>query len=572
MVCLCVTAQAQSALAKSGWIDLRGRDWSTVPIATLAGEWRFAPGSAVDLEQNAPAYLQVPGTWDTQAGASAARFGMYTYQLQVLLDAARPADMALYIEEFLTAYTLSLNGLPLPGNGLPGETRERSHPAFAPRYFLLPAGIDTLTIQLTGSNFHHRHSGMVTSPRLGSAAAILAESHHQMVLGGILIGLMLMNAAFQFMLYLHRRRHIVPLLQGLSSLILGLHFLCLNERWLYVWMGEAHWANVYRFELLSLLLGMGLSIAFFWRFLEKVTPQWLQVAIQVVLVCSGLFVLLAPIHIAAEIDRAIPSMVLIIVAYIGLNLLRALRRNVQDAYPLLIATAVYGTGVVLDSFLAGTHVSNLHFIHYLGGLYVLSLSWILSRRTTQAFIKVSLLSEALEKANQELAQQNKWLEQEVEQRTRALVESQAKAHQLELAQKKRDLEALSANTSRKAQLTRNLIDELQKLQSESDPQHGLRSLISNLRGHLPTEDRLEVLQADFEQVNAEFFERLQQQYPSLSKTERELCAYLKLNLSSKDIAALRNTSLNTINVARHRLRKKLGLERDDELEGFVQKV
>ena len=104
------------------------------------------------------------------------------------------------------------------------------------------------------------------------------------------------------------------------------------------------------------------------------------------------------------------------------------------------------------------------------------------------------------------------------------------------------------------------------------PQHGLRSLISNLRGHLPTEDRLEVLQADFEQVNAEFFERLQQHYPSLSKTERELCAYLKLNLSSKDIAALRNTSLNTINVARHRLRKKLSLERDDELEAFVQKV
>lgn len=572
MVCLCVTAQAQAVVAEKGWIDLRGRDWSAVPSVALAGEWRFSPGSAVDLEQSSPAYLQVPGPWDTPANPGTPRFGMYTYQLQVLLDAARPADMALYIEEFLTAYTLSINGLPLPGNGLPGETRERSRPAFSPRYFLLPTGIDTLTIQLTGSNFHHRHSGMVMSPRLGSAEAILAESHHHMILGGILIGLMLMNAAFQFMLYLHRRRHIVPLLQGLSSLILGLHFLCLNERWLYVWMGEAHWAHVYRFELLSLLIGTGLSVEFFWRFMEKVTPLRLHVAIQVVLAGAGLFVLLSPIHIAAEIDRAIPTMVLITVAYLSLILLRAIRRKIQDAYPLLISTAVYGTSVLLDSFLAGSHVANLHIIHYLGGLYVLNLSWILSRRTTQAFHKVSQLSEALEQANQELAQQNKWLEQEVEQRTRALVESQAKAHQLELAQKKRDLEALSANNSRKAQLTRNLIDELQKLQTESDPQHGLRSLISNLRGHLPTEDRLEVLQADFEQVNAEFFERLQQHYPSLSKTERELCAYLKLNLSSKDIAALRNTSLNTINVARHRLRKKLGLERDNELEAFVQKV
>lgn len=572
MAVLHVTAQAQPAPAVRGWIDLREWDWEAAPNIPLSGEWRFAAGDGIALEQGAPGYVQVPGPWDAQADTSVPHFGKFSYQIQVLLGATRPADLALYVEEFLTAYTLSINGLPLPGNGNPGDDRASTRPAFAPRYFLLPQTRDTLTIQLTGSNFHHRHSGLIISPRLGSSAAILADSHRDMILGGILVGLMLMNGLYQFMLYFHRRTTVAPLLQGLSSLVLGLHFLCLNERWLYVWLGEANWAAVYKFELVSIVLGIGFGMQFFWVFLERVLPARLHIALQGFLGCAGLFVLLSPVHVAAEIDRVIPWIVVLMTLYMAFLVGRALRMKVQDALPLLIVNVAFVVAVLLDNFLVGEHVANLHATHYLGGGYVLSLSWILSRRTAHAFQKVSALSTALEKANQELEQQNKWLEQEVEQRTRALVEAQANAHQLEIAQKKRDLEALSANNTRKVQLTRNLIDELQKLMQEGDPQHGLRSLISNLRGQMSTEEKLEVLQADFEQVNAEFFERLQTQFPGLSKTEREICAYLKLNLSSKDIAALRNTSLNTINVARHRIRKKLGLDRDDELEAFVQQV
>lgn len=570
MAVLISRAQAQTPVAIEGRIDLRGWDWQAAPSVALDGEWAFAAGGAE--EQGPSTLVVVPGPWDAAPESQVPHHGRYTYRLHVLLGPERPGDLTLYIEEFLTAFSLTLNGEALPGNGVVGATRDQTVPAFAPRYYLVPKDADSLSIVLSGANFHHRHGGLILSPHLGTTAAVLSKTHVAIIFGGILIGLMLMNGLFQFMLYFHGRNTVLPLVQGLSSTVLGLHFLCLNERWLYVWMGEAHWAAVYKFELASLLLGVGLGGHFFWEYLGRKMPRGLHMVLLGLFGGGILFVLVSPIHVAAEIDRVLPWLVLLYVLYLLVLVLRALRQGVQDAAPLLIATAMFVLAVMLDSFLTGGHVANLHFVHYIGGAYVLSLTWILSRRTMQAFTRVQALSGALEKANQELARQNKWLEEEVEQRTQALVEVQAKAHQLELAHKKRDLEALSANNTRKVQLTRNLIEELQKLQQAGDPQQGLRSLIAQLRGQMSTEEKLGVLQADLEQVNAEFFERLQAQHPSLSKTERELCAYFKLNLSSKDIAALRNTTPNTINVARHRIRKKLGLDRDEELEAFVQQV
>lgn len=572
MAVLTPCALAQSPMAVQGRIDLRGWDWQAAPSVPLRGEWQFVADDAGPSAASTPTRVAVPGPWDADPNENIPHFGRNTYRLLVLLSPDRPSDLTLYIEEFLTAFSLTLNGQALPGNGVVGETRALTRPAFAPRYYLVPKDADSLSIVLTGANFHHRHGGLILSPRLGTTAAVLSESHVAMIFGGILIGLMIMNGMFQFMLYFHGRSTVLPLIQGLSSTVLGLHFLCLNERWLYVWLGEAHWAAVYKFELASLLLGIGLGGHFFWEYLDRKMPGRLHAALLGLFGVGILFVLVSPIHVAAEIDRVLPWLILGYVIYLLVLVVRALRQGLQDAAPLLVSTAMFALGVLLDSFLTGAHVAHLHYVHYMGGAYVLSLTWILSRRTMQAFTRVQALSGALEKANQELERQNKWLEEEVEQRTRALVEVQAKAHQLELAQKKRDLEALSANNTRKVQLTRNLIEELQKLQQTGDPQQGLRSLIAQLRGQMSTEEKLGVLQADLEQVNAEFFERLQAQYPALSKTERELCAYFKLNLSSKDIAALRNTTPNTINVARHRIRKKLGLDRDEELEAFVQQV
>ena len=82
--------------------------------------------------------------------------------------------------------------------------------------------------------------------------------------------------------------------------------------------------------------------------------------------------------------------------------------------------------------------------------------------------------------------------------------------------------------------------------------------------------------AEFEKIfmetEGDFYRRLLQEYPNLTKNEIRLCAFLKLNLSTKEIAAITQKSAHSIVVARSRLRKKLNIEKHEELAVFLNQI
>ncbi len=67
----------------------------------------------------------------------------------------------------------------------------------------------------------------------------------------------------------------------------------------------------------------------------------------------------------------------------------------------------------------------------------------------------------------------------------------------------------------------------------------------------------------FQEVHAGFYEKLLKTYPDLTQNELKLCAFLRLNMSTKDIAELTNQQIDSIAKARHRLRKKLAITGSD---------
>lgn len=76
----------------------------------------------------------------------------------------------------------------------------------------------------------------------------------------------------------------------------------------------------------------------------------------------------------------------------------------------------------------------------------------------------------------------------------------------------------------------------------------------------------------FQQVHNDFYEKLNEKFPNLSANEKRLCAFLRLNMSTKEISAITYQSINSITVARSRLRKKLELETDDNLISFLEAI
>ena len=73
----------------------------------------------------------------------------------------------------------------------------------------------------------------------------------------------------------------------------------------------------------------------------------------------------------------------------------------------------------------------------------------------------------------------------------------------------------------------------------------------------------------FKQLHNSFYEKLLQICPELSKAELQVCALVRLNLSTKDIARLTNLNITTIEITRHHIRKKLNLDQTGTLTTFL---
>ncbi len=103
----------------------------------------------------------------------------------------------------------------------------------------------------------------------------------------------------------------------------------------------------------------------------------------------------------------------------------------------------------------------------------------------------------------------------------------------------------------------------------SDVKEFSQKMISEIRTVKKNE-----LWADFEksfqEVHADFYKNLTKEHTDLSSKELRLCAFLKLNLTSKEIAAINGTSLRSVETARHRLRKKLNTPEETDLNNYFQ--
>ncbi|MGJ8732782.1 MAG: hypothetical protein ACSHW4_06535 [Cellulophaga sp.] len=78
-------------------------------------------------------------------------------------------------------------------------------------------------------------------------------------------------------------------------------------------------------------------------------------------------------------------------------------------------------------------------------------------------------------------------------------------------------------------------------------------------------------EARFTTINQSFYENLRIKFPELSQTDQKICALVRLNFPSKDMSKLLGISVESVHTSRYRLRKKLGLKREDNLEDFISR-
>ena len=142
-----------------------------------------------------------------------------------------------------------------------------------------------------------------------------------------------------------------------------------------------------------------------------------------------------------------------------------------------------------------------------------------------------------------------------------------------LKSEKKELVTSSLHLIHITELNNNLILELSKVNNYVNAEGSklIHKIISNYKSSA-SENVWKDFEVRFNNVYEQFYKRLIQKFPDLTSGERKLCALLRLNISTKDIAAITFQNPQSIDVARYRLRKKLNLGTEENLIDFLTDI
>lgn len=141
--------------------------------------------------------------------------------------------------------------------------------------------------------------------------------------------------------------------------------------------------------------------------------------------------------------------------------------------------------------------------------------------------------------------------------------------------KNKELASVTMHLVQRGKLLSSIKEELIQLQHHIEKPAGtqeFKKVIRMLNDDESSEEDWEHFSIHFDQVHSNFLANLKGRFPTLTSTDLKLCAYLRMNLSSKEIAQLMNISLRGVEISRYRLRKKLQVPTDANLYDYLIQV
>jgi len=171
--------------------------------------------------------------------------------------------------------------------------------------------------------------------------------------------------------------------------------------------------------------------------------------------------------------------------------------------------------------------------------------------------------------------QQEILAKETEENARRLMKLKNEQLERELASKNRELANTAMSIVYKNELLNNVHEELLQLRDgegrklSSDQLRKINKIIEDARSD---ERDWNIFEESFNEAHENFFKKLKADYPGLVPNDLKLCAYLRMNMSSKEIASLLNITTRGVEIRRYRLRKKLNVPHSKNLTEFLMEV
>ncbi len=146
-----------------------------------------------------------------------------------------------------------------------------------------------------------------------------------------------------------------------------------------------------------------------------------------------------------------------------------------------------------------------------------------------------------------------------------LMKTKTEILEKDIESKNRELAASTLNLIKKNEMLSAIKNDLKKLDSSKN----VKSVISTINANINEEDTWNKFSEVFNNADKDFLKKVKSLHPSLTPNDLRLCAYLRLNLSSKEIAPLLNISVRSVEIKRYRLRKKMNLDHENGLVEYI---
>lgn len=142
---------------------------------------------------------------------------------------------------------------------------------------------------------------------------------------------------------------------------------------------------------------------------------------------------------------------------------------------------------------------------------------------------------------------------------------------IDVDKKSKELAVSTMNLIKKTELL-NIIKGDLKNSTDSTTNRSIKSVISTINKNVKDENTWNIFKEAFDSADNNFLKKVKENHPLLTPNDLRLCAYLRLNLSSKEIAPLLNISVRSIEIKRYRLRKKMNLPHEIGLVEYILSI
>ncbi len=468
--------------------------------------------------------------------------GFGTYKFSLRFDKLPKDSLAILFNDINSCGEIWINGELKIKRGNFTKTESKNFTSINPILLSLPKEKD-IEICIPIAHYNHRMGGgMLDSPVLSTYTHLEHKLKMQTLFESISTIIVLLISIFSLIFYFIGSKRAIFLYFGLMCLIAMLRQVVIGVGILSFFFDSLPFTLVQTFRYIGFYLGIGIGALYF----NKLYPEHISKKVtNYILIISLVFTIYAIItsNFYASYS-AIPFQLfgLISTTYVLVKFYFVLKGNDEMSRFTLVSLAIFLITVVNDIlytqlFLPTGYIQHIGFLLFaLIQLYILLLFY--KKQTLQII---------------ELSEKIKLKEKQIKLR-------------------ERDIDYLALDNVNKQLSKKEIIEDLNELIKKTDTSniHQIKRSIQEYKNEILIEESSQKNILNTEQINAEFIDKLQNNFPQLSKSEIEICVLIRLNYSTKEIALKRRATESAIKVAKHRIRKKVNVNTSQELEKLLQ--